>query len=221
MDAKFWHERWRKQEIGFHRKQVHPQLVEYFHQLNGTARQHMFVPLCGKSVDMLWLCEQGAKVVGSELSELAIEAFAQENALALTQAKVGEHTHYAQPGLSLWQGDFFKLTPEQINCAGFYDRAALIALPPSMREAYVAQLEHVLAPNASGLVITFEYDSAEMSGPPFPVSANEIQSLFKAKWRIERLSYQDILAEHPGMQARGLTSLHESVWRMTRRYAVS
>ena len=217
MDAEFWHERWRKQEIGFHREQVHPQLAAHFHQLNDTARQRMFVPLCGKSVDMIWLCQQGAEVVGSELSALAIEAFAQENALELSPTEAGEHTLYAQSGLSLWQGDFFTLTPEQIQCTGFYDRAALVALPPSMREAYVAQLERVLAPNASGLVITFEYDSAEMSGPPFPISADEIQSLFAANWHIERLSFQDILAEHPGMQARGLTSLQESVWWLTRR----
>ena len=216
MDAEFWHERWLKQEIGFHREQVHPQLAAHFNQLSDTARQRMFVPLCGKSMDMLWLCQQGTEVVGSELSALAIEAFAQENALTLTPTEAGEHTLYTQLGLSLWQGDFFKLTPEQIQCPGFYDRAALVALPPHMREAYVAQLERVLAPNVSGLVITFEYDSAEMSGPPFPVSAGDIQSLFATNWYIQRLSFQDILAEHPGMQARGLRSLHESVWLMTR-----
>lgn len=217
MDAEFWHERWLKQEIGFHREQVHPQLAAHFNQLSDTARQRMFVPLCGKSVDMIWLCQHGTEVIGSELSALAIEAFAQENALTLTPTEAGEHTLYTQLGLSLWQGDFFKLTPEQIQCPGFYDRAALVALPPHMREAYVAQLERVLAPNASGLVITFEYDSAEMSGPPFPVSASDIQSLFATNWHIQRLSFQDILAEHPGMQARGLTSLQESVWLMTRR----
>lgn len=217
MDAEFWHERWLKQEIGFHREQVHPQLAAHFNQLSDTARQRMFVPLCGKSVDMIWLCQHGTEVIGSELSALAIEAFAQENALMLTPTEAGEHTLYTQLGLSLWQGDFFKLTPEQIQCPRFYDRAALVALPPHMREAYVAQLERVLAPNASGLVITFEYDSAEMSGPPFPVSASDIQSLFATNWHIQRLSFQDILAEHPGMQARGLTSLQESVWLMTRR----
>ena len=163
MHTEFWHERWQKQEIGFHRSQVHPQLAAHFKQLPESARERVFVPLCGKSLDMLWLIEQGTQVVGSELSALAIEAFA------------------------------------------------------AMRRDYVAQLERLLSPTASGLLITFAYDTAAMSGPPFSTTPADVQALFQAHWHIERLSSEDVIAGHPGMQARGLKSLEESVWRLTRR----
>lgn len=217
MHTEFWHERWQKQEIGFHRSQVHPQLAAHFKQLPESARERVFVPLCGKSLDMLWLIEQGTQVVGSELSALAIEAFAAENALALTATTCDEHIRHDGDQLRLWQGDFFTLAAEQIACSGFYDRAALVALPPAMRQDYVAQLERLLSPTASGLLITFAYDTAAMSGPPFSTTPADVQALFQAHWHIKRLSSEDVIAGHPGMQARGLKSLEESVWRLTRR----
>ncbi|MEO6699641.1 MAG: thiopurine S-methyltransferase [Paraperlucidibaca sp.] len=217
MDAEFWHERWQKQDIGFHRTHVHPQLATHFDTLSEAARQRVFVPLCGKSLDMLWLCQQGAAVVGCELSPLAIAAFAQEQGLTLTQTAHGEHTRHAQSGLSVWQGDYFTLAPEQINCTGFYDRAALVALPPAMRETYVAQLEHLVATNACGLLITFSYDSQRMSGPPFALTHAEVRALFQAHWQIDLLSCEDVISEHAGIQARGLDRFEESVWRLTRR----
>jgi thiopurine S-methyltransferase len=217
MDAQFWHERWQKQEIGFHRTQVHPQLTAHFDSLSEAARQHMFVPLCGKSVDMLWLCQHGAEVVGCELSPMAITAFAQEQALTLAQTEHGEHTLHTQSGLSIWQGDYFTLAPGQINCSGFYDRAALVALPPAMRKTYVEQLERLLTADACGLLITFAYDTEYMSGPPFALTHDEVRLLFQAHWQVDLLSCEDVISSHAGLQARGLNTLKESVWRLTRR----
>ena len=41
----------------------------------------VFVPLCGKTLDMVWLCQQGHTVVGCELSEIAALDFFKENSI--------------------------------------------------------------------------------------------------------------------------------------------
>lgn len=217
MDAEFWLERWHKQEIGFHRQQVHPQLAAHFQRLPEAAREQVFVPLCGKSLDMLWLTEQGARVIGSELSDLAIAAFADENALNLRATTVGAHIRHEGANMTLWQGDFFTLSGAQVGCGSFYDRAALVALPPTMRRDYVVQLQQLLRPSASGLLITFAYNTALMSGPPFSTTTADVHALFHEQWHIEQLSCQNVIAQHPGMHTRGLQALEESVWLLTRR----
>ncbi len=75
MNAEFWHSRWQEKRIGFNQSAVNPLLINYFKQLNLPAGSLVFVPLCGKSIDMAWLAAQGYDVVGVELVETAVQAF--------------------------------------------------------------------------------------------------------------------------------------------------
>ena len=48
----------------------------------------VFVPLCGKSLDMVWLLEQGFSVTGCEISELAVQQFFTENSIPYEKRKL-------------------------------------------------------------------------------------------------------------------------------------
>jgi len=217
MKAEFWHERWSRQEIGFHRKQVHPLLNQFFDRLR-PEHHTIFVPLCGKSIDMLWLADHGLHVVGSELSKLAVSAFFEENKLTQNVLNAEPLQGFQSERVLLWQGDYFALLTSHLNGAScFYDRAALVALPADMRIKYVSKLNKLMPKNAEGLLITFNYDSAQMDGPPFAVPTSEVHQLFAEDWDVTNCSQQDVIESHPGMQARGLTELIETCWHLKRR----
>ncbi|WP_246614962.1 hypothetical protein [Agarivorans litoreus] len=80
MHEQFWHQKWEKDEIGFHEGEVNRFLYDYFNVLKLAAGARVFVPLCGKTRDIAWLLDKGMKVVGVELSEHAIkQLFAELN----------------------------------------------------------------------------------------------------------------------------------------------
>ena len=130
MQKDFWHRRWAKDEIGFHLNKVNPLLKKHWGKLNTSEGDSVFVPLCGKSIDLLWLAQQGLNVVGAELSQKAVEDFFLEQGL---QATITEHEHFAEyryENIRILCGDLFQLTPEDTGeCQFIYDRACLIAFP--------------------------------------------------------------------------------------------
>lgn len=217
MDPAFWHERWALGEIGFHRRQPHWALDQHWSALGIPTHEAVFVPLCGKSHDMHWLSSQGHSVVGVELDRLAIESFFAEQARSETPAvKINEvakgQRHYSAPPYLLVEADFFNLAGLGPFTA-FYDRAALIAMPPGMRQAYLDQLRSLLTDQATGLLVSYEYIQNQMDGPPFSVESEEIMQ--HGGFSLELLERRDVLTDHKGMQAKGLTELTECVYRMS------
>jgi thiopurine S-methyltransferase len=167
---------------------------------------------------MLWLADHGLHVVGSELSELAVSAFFAENKLTQETLSAEPLQGFRSEHVLLWQGDYFALLASHLNGASsFYDRAALVALPADMRTRYVKKLNTLMPVSAEGLLITFDYDTTRMDGPPFAVPTSEVHQLFADEWEITNCSQQDVIKSHPGMQARGLTSLIETCWHLKRR----
>jgi thiopurine S-methyltransferase len=213
----FWHDRWRAGQTGFHQSAVDRHLAQHWPNLGLAAGGRVFVPLCGKSLDLLWLQTHGHVVVGVELSALALESFCVENGIPARRRNLGDFDVYEAAGLELYRGDFFALTPALLGsvCA-VYDRAALISWAPELRAAYVAHLSALSAPGTRTLLITMEYLQSQMSGPPFSVTADEVRGLFARTHAIQQLSRDDILAGEPRLRARGLTELHEISFRLTR-----
>ena len=78
MTPDFWIERWQKGETGFHQEAGNDLLPKHWPSLALAPRSTVFVPLCGKSFDMVWLAAQGHRVVGVELSPLAVDDFFRE-----------------------------------------------------------------------------------------------------------------------------------------------
>jgi thiopurine S-methyltransferase len=217
MDAEFWHQRWRDGLIGFHQPTANAQLQTCWPRLGVTPGGTVLVPLCGKSLDMCWLAERHP-VLGVELSSKAVADFYQENGLQPVLRDDDPFTVYDAAGVTLYCGDFFALRPEcTAAVVAIYDRAALIALPAQMRPAYAQQLGRLVSQGTPMLLITMEYPQAQLSGPPFSVERDEVETLFGDDWRIESLHQKDILDEEPRFRARGLSRLAEHVYRLVRR----
>jgi len=218
MEKDFWLERWEKQEIGFHENDINAYLTRYWKELNPPSGSTVFVPLCGKSNDMKWLREQGHPVLGVELSPLAAQAFFRENAYSAKGVKTGHFERYEANGIQIDCGDFFDLSKDDLaNVKAVYDRAAMIALPPEMRQRYVQHLVNILPSATQILLVTFDYPQAEMSGPPFAVTPKEVEALYGKYAEINMLSQTDSLPQNPRFKSKGLTRLQESVFIMTLR----
>ncbi|MGF6091631.1 thiopurine S-methyltransferase [Pseudomonas sp. 18173] len=218
MQPEFWHKKWASNQIGFHLPQVNPHLQRFWPQLGLEESTRVLVPLCGKSLDLLWLAHCGHEVLGVELSEKAVEDFFSEHQLDPTVSEQGPFNVYRAGSIELWCGDFFALTPGDVaDCSALYDRAALIALPPSMREQYATHLKQILPKGSLGVLITLDYDQAEMSGPPFAVLDDEVQRLFGASWGLKILEDQDVLSGSGKFLEAGVTRLEERVYRVSSR----
>ncbi len=216
METSFWQERWQKNEIGFHLPQVHawlkrqwPLLIE---QGKVTTNSRIFVPLCGKSLDIGYFLDMGHKVVACELSIEAVTELFKQLQLQPSITPWGEGQCYQAQNLCVYVGDFFTLTTQDIgNVECIYDRAALIALPPEMRSDYSAKLIQ-LCPKANMLLITLDYVQSLMSGPPFAVSEQEVQKHYKTKHHVSVLVQKDIIEKEPRFKKRGLNSLTETLY---------
>ncbi len=216
MDRDFWHDRWESGQIGFHQERINVHLQRFWDALALAAGATVFVPLCGKSRDMLWLREQGHPVLGVELSPVAVRDFFTENGLHPAEQERDRFSECAAADLRILCGDFFDLrAPDLADMAGVYDRASLIALPPEMRERYAAHMKAILPGAARVLLVTFEYPQQEMDGPPFSVSEAEVRALYEPEFAVQALHGQDILAENPRFQAK-LSALSERVYVLTR-----
>ncbi|MDH5832928.1 thiopurine S-methyltransferase [Luteimonas kalidii] len=213
-----WHERWRSQRIGFHRDAPLPLLTSHWHSLGLPPDSRVCVPLCGKSLDMVWLAEQSHRVLGIELSDLAITQFFDERGLAPRIHTSAAGTHYIAGPWELLAGDAFAVPAALLaDCAGVYDRAALIALPASMRATYAATTWSRLPAHCRGLLVTLEYPQHEKAGPPFSVGESEVQARFVGtQWSVALLERRDILAHEPSFQAEGVSALSTAVYRLDR-----
>ena len=212
MHPDYWLSRWENDETGFHQQEVHPYLKTYLPTLGLPDKARIFVPLCGKSRDMAWLREQGFQVLGIELSQLAVEAFFEESGLSPQRSSQAALQQFEAEGVALLCGDFFALTPTDVaDCHAIYDRASMIALPPELREKYVAHLKALFPQGATVLLVTLDYEQTEMNGPPFALTDVEVRQFYpEATQRVSR----DVLSENPRFQQRGLSRLFENAYQI-------
>lgn len=217
MEGEFWLERWRTGQTFFHLKRVTPLLQKFWPLLKLPTDCQVLVPLCGKSLDMLWLAAQGHRVLGVELSPLAVQQFFNENQLQASTHESAQGQHYVSGNIEIICGDIFKLDASTLSaCVGVYDRAALIALPSEVRAKYVQHVYSQLADNYQGLLLTLEYDQNLMDGPPFSVHETEIQRLYQAHSKAAVLDRRSILDKEPKFIERGLTSLDTVSYQLSR-----
>ncbi|MCB0713907.1 MAG: thiopurine S-methyltransferase [Ignavibacteriae bacterium] len=211
MKTDFWKAKWEENAIRFHQIRINPKLKQYFGELQLDRKEKVFVPLCGKTHDMRWLTLMGHRVIGVELSPIAVRDFFEEGGIAPVITSEPPFERWSGGGVDILLGDFFELRPEHlIGVGGLYDRASLIALPPELRARYTEHLKDILPPNQRGLLLTIEYDQEEMQGPPFSVDESEVRRLFAPDWSVEKLLAEDALEGSP-MRER-LTGLVEKVY---------
>lgn len=218
MEPQFWHERWAINQIGFNQSEVNPYLQKFWPELNLKPGERVLVPLCGKTIDMRWLIQQGLNVVGVELSEKAVQDFFSEGGVEPRVEVRGQFKVYSVEACEIWCGDFFALKARDIgNCSALYDRAALIALPAEMRWRYVECLNRILPADCRGLLISLDYEQSEIAGPPFSVPEEEVMQLFSPEWRVKLIVDEDVLHKSRKFLEAGASRLIETAYRMFRR----
>lgn len=218
MNPDFWHARWREGRIGFHKPDVNPHLAANLEHLGAPrADAAVFVPLCGKSVDLPYLASRGFRVVGVELSALACRALFEEQSIPFVERQAGGYLRFEAGSLSVLCGDYFALAASDLGPLGAaWDRAALIAMPPERRAAYVATMTRLLPPGAPLLLVSVAYPAGTMQGPPFSVPDAEVRTLLGDAFRIESSIEHDALDDNPRFREAGLNALHETVYRARR-----
>lgn len=188
MEQQFWQEKWDSNEIGFHQDQPHPLLLKHFGALELPAGSHVFVPLCGKSKDMLAIRDMGNRVSGLELSAVAVESFFDENNIDYERQEHGQYQLNQAGDLQVLCGDFFSLDSKTIEgIDAVFDRASLIAMPPEMRTSYAARMRSLLNSGVKILLIALEYEEGLIKAPPFAVKEEEIKRLYGDWCNIELL----------------------------------
>lgn len=209
-----WLERWREDRIAFHQASINPKLERYW-PVHMPAEGSVFVPLCGKSLDMRFFENLGLKVVGVELAPIAIEAYFDA---------AGEHPviedfeglkRYRGPRSMIYCADYFALAPchlEGASCA--YDRGSLIALPPALRSVYVEQLRRLLPAESTLLLFSLDYDQRAVDGPPFAIGEDTLASLFGGARRFERLEHAPHAPAPPRFQQSGVLTVADAVHRI-------
>jgi thiopurine S-methyltransferase len=218
MDPDFWHRRWGKNEIGFHEGRPNALLTAHWPALGLAGGETVFVPLCGKAIDMVWLAERGHRVIGVDLSPIAIRDFFAEHGLVPEVREVaGFEVHTSGP-YELWSGDLFAMPAERLAGVGaVYDRAALVALPDALQQRYAAALKTLLPRAAPILLVAFNYDQAQTAGPPFATPPERVTELFAVDYVLTLVERRPTLDDNPNLKKRGLTWLEESVLILRRR----
>ncbi|MEM7801225.1 MAG: thiopurine S-methyltransferase [Chloroflexota bacterium] len=217
MRPSFWLERWENGQTGFNLEKPNPFLQKFYTQLSIQPGDPVFVPLCGKSIDMKWLADQGHPVMGVELSAIAAEEFFEANDLTPTVSAKGKFTSWQGGDIEILVGNFFDLTPDDLrDVKAVYDRAALIALPQPMRQDYAKHMSEIISPMIKVLLITIFYHQNEMSGPPHSVPTEEVRQLFDSNFLNTELDKRDVLDKVPRFREGGLTMLEQHIYLLDR-----
>ena len=212
MEADFWHERWESGQTAFDQQVPHRWLDGHWSELGAADGSTVFVPLCGRSIDMVWLADHGHRVLGVELSSIAIADFFAGVGLEPEVREVGAFTVSSAGPYELWCGDLFDLTANDLaDVAAVYDRASMVALPPEMRERFAAHLTATVPSAAPIFLVAFEYDQSEMDGPPHSVTRAEVEARFVPAFELTALRDESVIAQAAPMRDRGLTELHETL----------
>jgi len=207
MDAHFWHQRWEENNTFWHQSEANPRLTANFSQLSVAKGDRIFLPLCGKTMDIPWLLSRGYRVVGAELSKIAIEQLFAGLGVKPKISGLGKLDLYSAENLDIYVGDIFDLSMKTLGpMDAVYDRAALVALPSTMRERYTAHLMDITA-KAQQLLICWEYDQSLIEGPPFSIGGDEVKRHYGDSYKITLVESQDV----PG-GLKGKCAATENVW---------
>ena len=191
---------------------VNDLLAKHWSTIEANQGANVLVPLCGKTLDMHWLHDKGHTITGIELVEEAVHQFFDEAEATPAIHQEGAHKRFTADGLTILQGDLFTLPTDAVSSDAWYDRAAMVALPSTMRQAYVNQIHSLCAPGSVGLMITFAYPQEQMQGPPFSLPNQEVFTLFEDRFEVTLLETVQLEDE----KQRGISELTSSVFKLVR-----
>lgn len=218
MDTNYWIERWQAGKIGFHANEVNSQLKEFWPTLPLDPSTTVFVPFCGKSLDMVWLHSQGHPIFGVEVSELACQDFFNEQRLSPKISTVKNFKIFESERYRLLCGDFFELTGDLLpNKFAIFDRASLISLPSDLRACYAQKVADLSPPGTTMLLITLRYAQNIMKGPPFSLKFSDVRGLYAESFEIQPLKSINRIDQLKKFKERGLQEIWEESYKLTRQ----
>tara|TARA_R110002050_G_scaffold57423_5_gene129355 strand:- start:277012 stop:277653 length:642 start_codon:yes stop_codon:yes gene_type:complete len=207
MDTDFWRNKWANNEIAFHRSHANPLLVNNIKALGLAKGSVIFIPLCGKTLDIAWLLSNGYRIAGIELVETAIEQLFTELGVVPKISVINDIKHYRAENIDIYVGDIFKLTQDVLGSVdAVYDRAALVALPAEVRPLYTAHLIKITHASPQ-LLIAYHYDQHVVQGPPFSISNEEVKRHYQDHYNLTLIVSTDV---EGGMK--GKCAAKETVW---------
>jgi thiopurine S-methyltransferase len=217
MSNQQWKSKWKRDDIAFHQSEFNPLLSLFWPTLGLVRGDTVLVPLCGKSLDMNWLLEKGYKVIGIELSNIAIQAFFAGRGVTPSRKRHGRFIRWSQGDVEIWCGDLFDLSLDDLKeINALYDCAALTALPAEVRAQYVRHLGGLLPDSTPILLMTTESaeETEDIKILPYEIDG-EVASLYQSQYRVELLHGQQCLKIDPEYPYEPASMLEEKVYRMT------
>lgn len=210
MQPEFWHQKWADNDIAFHQPEGNPLLAQHWPALKLLPDARVFVPLCGKTRDMVWLNNQGLTVIGVELSELAVQQLFAELDRTPEISTSSDLTCYSSGGISIYVGNFFALTADMLGrIDAIYDRAALVALPEDIRARYTRHLRSICH-DAPQLLLCFDYDQSLTPGPPFAIGSAEVRHQYGDYYQVTSLASEPVEGK-----LKGHVEASEDVWLLS------
>jgi len=219
-NSKKWVDVWQQNNIEFHEGHYNQDLLDYQHHLGNLQDKNVFIPFCGKSQDMLWFQEQGANVIGIELSSIAVEAFFSKNHFDYRchQSQNPPFMLFKRDRITLFCGDFFQLPPKNIKSIDIvYDRGALVALPKETRLLYVNKLTTLIPSGCYVVLNTIEFNTANEASPPYSVSPKEIQTLYSKDYKIQLLHHEKNATVPTHLKSRHLRNYQRRIYLLIKR----
>ncbi len=216
MSNRLWREKWERNDIAFHQDMVNPLLQRFLSRLTLLAGDRIVVPLCGKSLDMDWIARMGFRVIGIELSDIAIQAYFDALRVVPSHQRQGRFVRWWHEDAEIWCGDIFDLTTDDLGkVKALYDCAALTALPAGVRERYIGHFSETLPQETEILLITTETPDERRFNSVLTIDS-EIKALYGARYRINLLHGQNSIKRDPENPGEPEMPMEEKVYLMTR-----
>jgi thiopurine S-methyltransferase len=217
-DNHLWLQLWRERRTDFHQKAVNRLLTRFWPSLDHARGSRVFVPLCGKSLDMIWLAGQGHEVIGVELSSIAVKAFFRENHLQPVKRQAGKFTLWEHGNISILCGDYFSLDKTDLgHIDTVYDRAALTALPEDTRRLYVAQLRLIAPETADVFLLTIEDAEENETLEHAQRAGEEITALYSEGFEVNLTHVESLFEPDPESPNQSPKRTEYKVYRLSNR----
>ncbi|XP_060084614.1 thiopurine S-methyltransferase-like isoform X1 [Ylistrum balloti] len=188
-----WLNCWEKDTAPWHIHHVH-EAIEKYHEIlaaSPTAKNKIFIPLCGKTVDIKYLADRGNEVVGLEASEIAVRDFFTEQNIEYTSEDVpavkGKLYRSSDKMIKIYCCDLFLFSAEvESGFSGIWDRGSLIAMSQADQKRYIGLIKTLTYPGIGYLLEMPDRDPN--IGPPFSVPLDVLETGFGPGCRVVQLS---------------------------------
>ena len=205
MEMKHWSQMWDTNHIGFHKSEPHSDLVTH-EKLFLQEKSRVFLPLCGKSLDLVYLADKGHEVCGCEFVEKAVKDFFAEQNLEYVldddpKSSIPVYKAVSKP-ITLYQGDFFSLSSSIIGkFDAIWDRASLVAINPFQRQDYAKVMLELMTPNSKYLLNSFIITGENYRGPPHSVPTEDINKMYGKSCDIKVLDTKQVDFKRPNVES--------------------